>query len=244
MERIDKILSHQLQISRKDVKSLVAKKQVKIGDRLVKKSDEKVDTDKDEVFVSGKKLQVKMNLYLMLNKPKGYVSATEDKKQKTVLDLVPNNLKRKDLFPAGRLDKDTTGFVLITDDGQFAHDILSPKKHVTKEYIAIVDGMITDEIVEGFKNGINFKSGETCKSSKLIVTQKGDTQSITRVFLKEGMYHQIKRMFKSYGLNVLELKRIRMGGLYLDESLEEGEVRELTSAELEKIKEKTQEDDF
>ena len=172
-----------------------------------------------------------MHIYLMLNKPKGVVSASEDKKLPTVVDLVPKELWRKGLFPAGRLDKDTTGFVLITDDGEFAHDILSPKKHISKTYHALVNGTITDEMVEGFAKGVTIGEDFTLPASlkKISSEEQGDWGE---VILKEGMYHQIKRMFGAYGLKVLELKRVQMGKLPLDPNLEEGKCRELTAEEL------------
>ena len=167
----------------------------------------------------------------MLNKPKGVVSASEDKNQPTVVDLVPQNLWRKGLFPAGRLDKDTTGFVLITDDGEFAHDILSPKKHIPKTYHALVDGAITERMEADFAKGVRIGEDFTLPASlkKLSSTPQGDWGE---VILKEGLYHQIKRMFGVYGLKVLELKRVQMGKLPLDPQLPEGECRELSEEEL------------
>ena len=188
---------------------------------MVKNADFGVDFDSDTVAVQGKELSLSMHIYLMLNKPKGVVSASEDKKLPTVVDLIPKELWRKGLFPAGRLDKDTTGFVLITDDGEFAHDILSPKKHISKTYHALVNGTITDEMVEGFAKGVTIGEDFTLPASlkKISSEEQGDWGE---VILKEGMYHQIKRMFGAYGLKVLELKRVQMGKLPLDPNLEEG----------------------
>ena len=199
--------------------------------QVVKNADFGVDFDSDTVAVQGKELSLSMHIYLMLNKPKGVVSASEDKKLPTVVDLVPKELWRKGLFPAGRLDKDTTGFVLITDDGEFAHDILSPKKHISKTYHALVNGTITDEMVEGFAKGVTIGEDFTLPASlkKISSEEQGDWGE---VILKEGMYHQIKRMFGAYGLKVLELKRVQMGKLPLDPNLEEGKCRELTAEEL------------
>ena len=230
-QRLDKAIAMQGSLSRSEVKTLIRKGAVTVNGQVVKNADFGVDFDNDTVAVQGKELSLSMHIYLMLNKPKGVVSASEDKKLPTVVDLVPKELWRKGLFPAGRLDKDTTGFVLITDDGEFAHDILSPKKHISKTYHALVNGTITDEMVEGFAKGVTIGEDLTLPASlkKISSEEQGDWGE---VILKEGMYHQIKRMFGAYGLKVLELKRVQMGKLPLDPNLEEGKCRELTAEEL------------
>lgn len=230
-QRLDKAIAMQGSLSRSEVKTLIRKGAVTVNGQVVKNADFGVDFDSDTVAVQGKELSLSMHIYLMLNKPKGVVSASEDKKLPTVVDLVPKELWRKGLFPAGRLDKDTTGFVLITDDGEFAHDILSPKKHISKTYYALVNGTITDEMVEGFAKGVTIGEDFTLPASlkKISSEEQGDWG---KVILKEGMYHQIKRMFGAYGLKVLELKRVQMGKLPLDPNLEEGKCRELTAEEL------------
>ena len=230
-QRLDKAIAMQGSLSRSVVKTLIRKGAVTVNGQVVKNADFGVDFDIDTVAVQGKELSLSMHIYLMLNKPKGVVSASEDKKLPTVVDLVPKELWRKGLFPAGRLDKDTTGFVLITDDGEFAHDILSPKKHISKTYHALVNGTITDEMVEGFVKGVTIGEDFTLPASlkKISSEEQGDWGE---VILKEGMYHQIKRMFGAYGLKVLELKRVQMGKLPLDPNLEEGKCRELTAEEL------------
>lgn len=230
-QRLDKAIAMQGSLSRSEVKILIRKGAVTVNGQVVKNADFGVDFDSDTVAVQGKELSLSMHIYLMLNKPKGVVSASEDKKLPTVVDLVPKELWRKGLFPAGRLDKDTTGFVLITDDGEFAHDILSPKKHISKTYYALVNGTITDEMVEGFAKGVTIGEDFTLPASlkKISSEEQGDWGE---VILKEGMYHQIKRMFGAYGLKVLELKRVQMGKLPLDPNLEEGKCREMTAEEL------------
>lgn len=230
-QRLDKAIAMQGSLSRSEVKTLIRKGAVTVNGQVVKNADFGVDFDSDTVAVQGKELSLSMHIYLMLNKPKGVVSASEDKKLPTVVDLIPKELWRKGLFPAGRLDKDTTGFVLITDDGEFAHDILSPKKHISKTYHALVNGAITDEMVEGFAKGVTIGEDFTLPASlkKISSEEQGDWGE---VILKEGMYHQIKRMFGAYGLKVLELKRVQMGKLPLDPNLEEGKCRELTAEEL------------
>ena len=230
MERLDKVISNQLGYSRKEVKDLVKNKRVLINGVLALKSDIKVDINTDVIKVDGEEIDVKKFVYLMLNKPKGYVSATEDKTMPTVLELVPMEYSHRDLFPAGRLDRDTTGLMLITDDGEFAHNILSPKKHVKKTYNVVIDIPMTEEMVVGFKNGVNLIDGE-CKSSELIIT--GEYSGT--VILTEGRYHQIKRMFGCFGAKVLELERVGMGNFSLPEDLELGECREFSDEELKLI---------
>ena len=230
MERIDKVISNQIGYSRKEIKEMIRGKRVCLNGVVVLKSDVKVDVAKDEIRIDGVLCEYKKYLYLMLNKPKGYISATEDRSMPTVLDLVPDDYQHRNLFPAGRLDKDTTGLMIITDDGEFAHNILSPKKHVKKEYIVTIDIPITEDMVKGFNEGIKLNDGE-CKSSKLEVLE----EYVGKVTLVEGRYHQIKRMFGCYGAKVLELKRICMGNFYLPDDLDLGECREFTSLELDKI---------
>jgi 16S rRNA pseudouridine516 synthase len=171
----------------------------------------------------------------MLNKPTGVVSATNDKRDKTVVDILPEEYKRKNLFPAGRLDKDTTGFCLVTDDGDFAHRILSPAKHVTKTYIAVLSDSIDYELgKKAFLDGVVLEDGTVLLSAILIQLEAGD-KPVYKVVIKEGKYHQVRRMFASLGSHVEQLKRIAIGGLMLDEALEEGEARLLTEKELESI---------
>lgn len=231
-QRLDKTISSQGLWSRKDAKALIRKGAVCVNGEVVKSADSYVDWDCDSVTVEGKALQLQQHVYLMLHKPKGVVSATEDREQPTVVDLVPDELKRKGLFPAGRLDKDTTGLLILTDDGEFAHDILSPKKHVQKIYLAKVDGRITDEIIEAFRTGVNIHNEYTTLPSKLTLVSREEDGDWGRVVLREGMYHQIKRMFVSFGLHVTELHRIRMGKLDLDENLQLGQCRPLTPEEV------------
>ena len=227
MQRLDKILSTQTNYSRKDIKELIRKKKITINENIALKSDIKVDEEKDTIMINGEKLIIKKYVYLILNKPVGYVSATNDKKDLTVLDLIPAEYKHRNLFPAGRLDKDTTGLMLITDDGTLAHNILSPKKHIKKTYEVTIDIPMTNEMVEGFKNGVNLNDGE-CKEAKLEIT--GTNTGI--VTLTEGRYHQIKRMFGCFKAKVIKLNRIGMGNLFLPSDLKVGESRELTSNEL------------
>ena len=232
MERLDKVISNQTGYSRKDIKELIRKKRVTVNNEIAAKPELKVDPAMDRVSVDGQEISVQKFVYLMLNKPKGYISATEDRSQQTVLDLVPEEYLHRNLFPAGRLDKDTTGLMLITDDGDFAHNILAPKKHVSKTYNVTIDIPMTEEMVTGFRDGVKLNDGE-CKAAGLTIT--GEHTGI--VVLTEGRYHQIKRMFGCYGAKVTELERIAMGNLQLPADLEPGQTREFTEEELKLIRE-------
>lgn len=233
MERIDKIISNQTTYTRKKVKDLIKKKRITVNDKIITKSDIKINDKLDIIKIDNQILNIKKYIYLMLNKPKGYVSATTDKLMPTVLDLLPQEYLYRNLFPAGRLDKDTTGLMLITDDGEFAHNMLSPKKHISKTYNVTIDIPMTNEMVEGFNEGVNLNDGE-CKSATLKIT--GPNTGI--VTLTEGRYHQIKRMFGCYKAKVIELERIALGNFYLPSDLKQGDYREFTEEELKKVLEK------
>ena len=233
MQRIDKIISEQTYYTRKEIKKLISQGLIYVNGEQVKKPESKYDETNITIQINGKEIEIKKHIYLLLNKPKGYISSTEINSQKTVLDLVPEEYKNRNLFPAGRLDKDTTGLMLITDDGEFAHNILSPRKHVKKEYEVTIDIPVTETMVKGFKNGVNLNDGE-CKSADLEITG----EYTAKVVLTEGRYHQIKRMFGCYGAKVVELNRICMGNLYLPKELKLGEVKEATEDELQKIQER------
>lgn len=230
MERLDKVIVAQTEYSRKEVKELVRQKRVLVNSKTVSKSDIKVDRENDEITIDGTEIKIKEHIYLMLNKPKGYISATEDRSMQTVLDLVPKEFLHRNLFPAGRLDKDTTGLMIITDDGEFAHNILSPKKHIKKTYNVTLDIPVNEEMVDGFKQGVMLNDGE-CKSANLKIT--GINTCI--VTLTEGRYHQIKRMFGCYGAKVIELQRVGMGNFMLPKDLKIGECREFGEEELKKV---------
>ena len=227
MERLDKIIASQTEYSRKDVKYLALNKKLTVNGEIVRRSDIKVDPEKDEIAIYGKPMLVKKYVYLILNKPEGYISATEDKSQATVLELIPEEFKCREVFPVGRLDKDTTGLMILSDDGEFAHNILAPKKHVEKEYEVTVDIKVTEEMKQGFLEGVDLNDG-VCKTAILEIT--GDyTANVT---LTEGRYHQIKRMFGCFGAKVVKLHRTRMGKLVLPNDLEVGDSRELTEEEI------------
>lgn len=225
LERLDKIISSRTGLSRKEAKSAISSGKVFVNGAAVRSSEYKA-AETDEIIFDGKRINGKAHTYLVLNKPKGYVSATEDPAQKTVLELVPPDLMRSGLFPAGRLDKDTTGLMIITDDGDFAHRILSPKKHVSKKYAVTIDLPVTNEMAVAFEKGVMLSDG-VCKTAKLEKT--GEYTSF--VTLSEGRYHQIKRMFGCFGAKVTELKRLSMGKFLLPDDLDEGECRELSEKE-------------
>lgn len=233
MERIDKIISSQSNFSRKEIRQMILKKRVTVNGKIVDKYDAKIEEKDIVIAIDGKNIDLKKNIYLILNKPKGYISATEDRSQKTVLELVPDEFKKRELFPAGRLDKDTTGLMLITNNGIMAHNILSPRKHIKKVYEVVIDIEMTEKMVKGFHDGIKLSDAE-CKSAELEITGK----SSGIVTIREGRYHQIKRMFGCFGAKVTELNRIGMGNLKLPLDLNLGDCRELTDEELDRIQEK------
>lgn len=231
MTRLDKILSTQLNISRTDAKQMIKKGRVSVNGIPAKSGDVKV-ADADIVAVDGNKISYSRFVYIMMNKPKGVISASDGKGEKTVVDLVPSDMQRRGLFPAGRLDKDTTGFVLLTDDGEFAHSILAPSRHIDKTYVVTLDKPVTPEAVADFRSGMELNGEKLLQADAEIISEDA---TVCRVVLRQGLYHQIKRMFKKHGLTVLELKRVKMGNLPLDDSLLPGECRYLSQKELDLI---------
>ena len=235
MERLDKILASQGTLSRRDVKEIIKKGRVSINGVVAKKSDVKIDIEKDLVTLDGEAILLKKHIYIMLNKPQGIVSASESDTDETVVDLVPDELFRKGLFPAGRLDKDTTGFVLITDDGDFAHKILSPKNHIFKTYLATLDHHLSKSDIEMLEKGITLADGTTLKEAKVEILEDGE-QPVVKIMICEGKYHQVKRMFAAAGNKVVALHRSKMGELELDSALKPGACREITLEELNLLK--------
>ena len=230
MIRLDKYLADMGIGTRTEVKKLIRQGKVKIDDAIVKSPEQKIDTALQKVFCEGQELGYKEYEYYMLNKPAGYVSATIDAKDKTVLELITDK-KRKDLFPVGRLDKDTEGLLLITNDGDLAHRLLAPKKHVDKLYYAKVEGIVTEEDRKAFAEGVDIGEDEVTRPAVLEIL-KSDEVSEIHLTIQEGKFHQVKRMFEAVGKKVIYLKRISMGTLYLDENLKLGEYRALTEEEL------------
>ena len=227
--RLDKLLSNSGFGSRNDVKKTIRSGLVLVDGKVIKQPDLHINIDLSVVIVNGKQLNFNKNLYIMMNKPAGVLSASRDDKAETVIDLLPKELFRKGLFPAGRLDKDTEGLLIITDDGDLAHNMLSPKKHIQKTYYAKIDGVADEEDIKAFQNGIDLGDFITMPAALTIL--KADFVSEIEVTIHEGKFHQVKRMFESRGKEVIYLKRLCMGALKLDETLELGQARELTEDE-------------
>ena len=230
--RLDKYLAETAQCTRSEAKTMLAKGRVQVNGAVCKKGDTQLK-DTDTVAVDGAPLRYQKFVYLMLNKPEGVVSASTDKRDTTVVDLVGDAYPRRQLFPAGRLDKTSTGFVLLTDDGTFAHDILAPKRHVSKTYTVVIDTPLTEEMKAGFAAGVTLADGTALSPAE--ATALSADGCTVRVVLKQGVYHQIKRMFAHRGKTVLTLKRLSIGPLQLDESLSPGGWRPLNSDELRQI---------
>lgn len=229
--RLDRLVCEVSGVSRADAKKLITKGLVKINGETVRKADRKAD-DTDAIVINGRSYTHEKYVYIMLNKPQGVVSATDDKNDVTVVDMVKDDFPRRNLFPAGRLDKTSTGFVLLTDDGNFAHDILSPKHHVPKTYIITVDNPVTDRVVQAFKDGVTLADGTLLKSAEIIPSEDGMTAT---VILHQGVYHQIKRMLGVFDIGVNTLHRTAIGGLVMPENLAEGEYIKLTKQQVDKI---------
>lgn len=227
MERLDKLLAGTGRWSRKEVRELVRAGRVTVNGAAARKPEEKYPPEAD-IRVDGEGVACGGMVYLMLHKPDGYISSTEDPRERTVLELLPEHLRRVGLFPAGRLDKDTEGLLLLTNDGALAHELLSPKKHVDKTYFVRVDGALDAQDAQAFHAGMTLGDGTVCQSAKLELLARPDEALVT---LREGKYHQIKRMLAARGKPVVYLKRLTMGPLKLDETLEKGQWRELTPEE-------------
>lgn len=234
IERLDKWISGG-KLSRKEAKALLKQGRVCVNGLVMRDAACKVNSETDEVLVDGVPFSLKKHVYIMLNKPQGIVSASRSDTEKTVVDLVPDALKRNGLFPAGRLDKDTTGFVLITDDGDFAHRILSPKHHVLKTYIVTTNSPLSEEGKKTLEQGLELRDGTIFLPASVRAIEGNPLQFEVKIC--EGKYHQVKRMFKAVGAPVVALKRTRIGNLDLDASLLPGEARELTEKELKQITE-------
>lgn len=235
--RLDKFLSHTGFGSRKEVKQLLKKKVVRVNDQVVKKGDYILNLNQDLISVNGETITYQEFIYLMLNKPAGYLSATEDNFQKTVIDLLQPEEQHFNPFPVGRLDKDTEGLLLLTNDGELAHFLLSPKKHVKKTYYAEVVGVMDLEDIERFKLGIVLEDGYKCLPAELQIIEQTDRTSKVLITVEEGKFHQVKRMVLACGKEVNYLKRQSMASLKLDETLKSGEYRPLDKEELNQLKE-------
>lgn len=229
--RLDKFISSQLNISRKDARAAILRGRAAVDGTTVRAADFKIDENADSVTFDGQALSYKKHIYIIMNKPRGVLSASDDKRQPTVIDIIPEKLRRNGLFPVGRLDKDTTGLLIITDDGDFAHRVLSPKKEIFKTYIAVLDGEITPGMPEKFLSGIVLADGTKCRRAFLRRVDKNTAE----IKICEGKFHQIKRMFGTVGLGVNALERTAVGNFYLPEDLPQGACSETDSEALESI---------
>jgi 16S rRNA pseudouridine516 synthase len=233
--RLDKLLEQEKIGSRRTVKALIRSKQVRVDGQLVLDESLNVDASLQEIFVGDKRIQNQTHVYYMLNKPQGSVTAVKDKQHQTVIDLIEPNDRREGLYPVGRLDRDTEGLLLITNNGQLGYQLLLPHKKVAKRYEVVVNEALTEEDQEAFAKGIFFADGETCKSAELTILSTTSNESCAYLDITEGKFHQVKKMFLSVGKKVTYLKRVSMGPLILDESLAVGQYRPLTQKELQSL---------
>ncbi len=228
-ERIEKFIASKSGLSRKEAKQAIKDGKVKINGAIAHKSVQYIDSDNDSVELNGTILGNEKFIYIMMNKPKGVLSASKDTRQKTIIDLLPDSFNKPSLFPVGRLDKNTTGLIIITNDGEFAHKVISPKSGIPKVYKVMLDGDIPQSAVKSFAEGVTLADGTKCLPATLNI---GETKNECLVTIYEGKYHQIKRMFGTVGLGVNELHRKSVGNLQLDSTLNEGEFRLLSPCEV------------
>ncbi len=229
-ERLDKIVSVSLSVSRKEARIICFKGSVTVEGKTVNDPSIRIDPENSAILIDGKNIAYKKHIYLMLNKPSGVLSAAEDKNVETVVDIVKKEYNRAGLFPVGRLDKNTTGLLIVTDDGDFAHNVISPKKVVEKEYRVLLDGELTEEKAKLIESGVTLSDGTKCRECKVKIDD--ENKKLCFVTITEGKYHQIKRMFGVVDLGVEKLHRMRIGSLVLDNSLDFGDFRELDENEL------------
>ncbi len=230
MERLDKLVASQGGVTRSEAQRLIRSGRVKVDGAVCRSPAEKADAARCILDIAGRSVVCKPFVYIMMNKPAGLLCVSRDPRAPTVMELLPPELRRRGLFPAGRLDKDTVGLVFITDDGAFAHRMLSPRHKIVKRYHALLDGPVTDADAAAFAQGTSLEDGTRCLPAELRILEEGE-RPLVEIAISEGKYHQIKRMCQSVGRKVLWLKRISMGGLILDSHLPEGGCREITAEE-------------
>ena len=233
--RLDRLLAQE-KISRKAMKQALLKKEILVNDCPASSLAQNVDTGLQKLVFQGRQIQGYEHNYLMLHKPKGVVTASKDKKLPTVMDLLPKNIQSDQLYAIGRLDRDTTGLLLLTDNGPLGFQLLHPQHHVDKSYQVVVNGLLTPDHIRQFKEGIVFLDGTTCKPAKLDILSASPTENRATITISEGKFHQVKKMFLSVGVKVTALKRIQFGDFTLDPELAEGQYRPLNPEELEIIK--------
>lgn len=236
MERLDKVLANLGYGTRKEVKAVVKEGRVQVDGKVIFDSSMQIDPEITELTIDGKAVKYRKYIYIMLNKPEGVVSATFDNYDETVIDLLDPELQAFNPFPVGRLDKDTVGLLLITNDGELNHRLISPKWHVDKVYFAQIDKPVSIEDAKAFEKGITLDDGYKCLPAKLEILSSTDDGSDVLVTIQEGKFHQVKRMFQSVEKNVVFLKRIKFGEIKLDEELNEGDYRELSKDEIKILK--------
>lgn len=230
-QRLDKVLVHLGYGSRKEIKKMAKEGTIAVNGVVVKDSAVHVQPENDEIMVKGEIINYREFIYLMLNKPAGVISATEDQREETVIDLLEESFQAFNPFPVGRLDKDTEGLLIITNDGKLAHRLLSPKKHIPKTYYAQIKGAVTSEDIAKFKEGVELDDGYRTLPSEMVIIQTGSVSEV-ELTIYEGKFHQVKRMFQAVGKEVIYLKRVKMGELTLDDKLALGHYRELSNEEL------------
>ena len=221
--------------TRSEMKDALRFGQVKVNGQTIRVGKEKIDPELDEITYKGEKVDYKKHIYLIMNKPQGVISATEDKRHKTVIDLISDDYKHYELFPVGRLDIDTEGLLIITNDGDLTHNLLAPKKHVPKTYFATIQGEVNESDIQAFANGIVLDDGYVCKPSDLVILEFESGKTKVELTIHEGKFHQVKRMFEAIGSRVEFLKRIKMNALNLDPEIGLGQYRELTESEFEAL---------
>lgn len=238
--RLDKMLGHMGYGTRSEIKKWAKQGKITVNEKVVKDSGLQVQTSVDRIRLDGELVEYREFIYLMMNKPAGVISATEDRHDRTVIDLLEDEDRVFELFPVGRLDKDTVGLLLLTNDGKLAHELLSPRKHVPKTYFAHVIGEVNEEDRAAFAEGVTLDDGYETKPAELIIMDhlrnNNEVVSHIQLTITEGKFHQVKRMFESVGKKVIYLQRIAMGELHLDTGLPEGHYRELTEEELRSLK--------
>ena len=233
--RLDRLLAHE-KVSRKAMKQALLKKEILVDDCPARSLSQNIDTGLQKLVFQGRQIQGYEHTYLMLHKPNGSVTASKDKDLPTVMDLLPPDIQSDQLYAIGRLDRDTTGLLLLTDNGPLGFQLLHPQYHVDKSYQVKVNGLLTPEHIQKFKDGIVFLDGTTCKPAQLEILSSSPTESRATITISEGKFHQVKKMFLSVGVKVVSLKRVQFGDFTLDSELAEGLYRFLNQKELEKIK--------
>lgn len=236
MERLDKVLSNLGYGTRKEIKQVAKKGLIKVNGEIVKDNGMQVDPEVDRISINGEEIFYRKYIYLMMNKPDGVISATFDNRDETVIDLLEIEHQVFNPFPIGRLDRDTVGLLLLTNDGELNHRLISPKWKVDKIYYAKIDKLVTDSDIKKFESGITLDDGYICKEAKLEIIKASEEGSEVMITIQEGKFHQVKRMFEAVDKKVTYLKRVEFGTLKLDEDLEEGEYRELTDEEVATLK--------